>query len=173
MSFKVAIVGPESTGKTTVFQYLQSYYKCTTINDYSRKYLTENGLKYDEKDVLTMATNHSKLIRDSSDYELTILDTDLLNYVIWFEVKYIKFDDSLLKLWRDNKADLYFLLLPTLSWEYDEMRESEFTQDLLVDLHIKYLNENNCFYYIIDSCCKKRLNYIVFLINHALHLHHC
>ena len=173
MSFKVAIVGPESTGKTTVFQYLQSYYKCTTINDYSRKYLTENGLKYDEKDVLTMATNHSKLIGDSSDYELTILDTDLLNYVIWFEVKYIKFDDSLLKLWRDNKADLYFLLLPTLSWEYDEMRESEFTQDLLVDLHIKYLKENNCFYYIIDSCCKHRLNYIVFLINHALHLHHC
>lgn len=173
MSFKVAIVGPESTGKTTVFQYLQSYYKCTTINDYSRKYLSKNGLKYSEKDILTMATNHSNLIRNSSYTELTILDTDLLNYVIWYEVKYSKFDDHLLNLWRNNQADLYFLLLPTLSWEYDEMRESEFTQDLLVSLHFKYLNENNCFYYIIDSCCRKRLNKIIFLINHALHLHHC
>ena len=93
--------------------------------------------------------------------------------MIWYEVKYNKFDDHLLNLWRDNQADLYFLLLPTLSWEYDEMRESEFTQDLLVNLHFKYLKENKCFYYIIDSCCKKRLNKIIFLINHSLHLHHC
>ncbi|MFZ1380296.1 MAG: AAA family ATPase [Saprospiraceae bacterium] len=168
----IAIIGPESSGKSYLCTQLQAHYKGTIIPDYSRYYLATKGLKYNSSDILSMANAHLNLfLRNKSD-SLVIWDTDILNYYIWYELKFGVKLDELKELSNRIKPDISFLLFPSIKWEYDPMRESQFSQDIIYTKYIQYLKLKKSVYYTFDSIGKERLQKIRFIIDYYLTLQH-
>ncbi len=58
---KVVIIGPESTGKTTLCSRLAEYYKTSWVPEYAREYLLRHGTDYSYEDLLTVAKGQIKL----------------------------------------------------------------------------------------------------------------
>jgi nicotinamide riboside kinase len=43
---KIVVLGPESTGKSTLCEQLAKHYNTLNCPEYARQFLTENGVKY-------------------------------------------------------------------------------------------------------------------------------
>lgn len=52
---KVAIIGPESTGKSTLSEQLARHYHTEWCPEYAREYLLKHGKKYSYDDLLVIA----------------------------------------------------------------------------------------------------------------------
>ena len=52
---KIVILGPESTGKSTLCKELAEHYKTLWCPEYAREYLLKHGMNYSFDDLLTIA----------------------------------------------------------------------------------------------------------------------
>ena len=52
---KIVVIGPESTGKSTLCGYLADYYNTLWCPEFAREYLLENGTAYTIDDLITIA----------------------------------------------------------------------------------------------------------------------
>ena len=52
---KIVVLGPESTGKSTLCAALAAHYQTIWTPEYARTYLSEHGTKYTYDDLLTIA----------------------------------------------------------------------------------------------------------------------
>jgi len=134
---KVVIIGPESTGKSTLSQQLANYYKTEWCPEYAREYLLNNGVEYDYDDLLTIAkgqlaledscekkvliTHQSTLTPHSSP--LLFIDTDLYVMKVWCEFVYGQCHHYIEDQIASRKYDLYLLCNIDLPWVQDKLRE--------------------------------------------------
>ena len=58
---KIVIIGPESTGKSTLCEQLAAHYKTIWCAEYAREYLLEHGTNYSFDDLLTIAKGQLSL----------------------------------------------------------------------------------------------------------------
>ena len=58
---KFVVIGPESTGKSTLCSQLAAYYKTNWVPEYAREYLEKNGTEYSYDDLLTIAKGQINL----------------------------------------------------------------------------------------------------------------
>ena len=52
---KVVVIGPESTGKSTLCEQLARHYKTSWVKEYAREYLLKNGTDYKYENLLDIA----------------------------------------------------------------------------------------------------------------------
>jgi nicotinamide riboside kinase len=52
---KIVVIGPESTGKSTLCEQLAAHYATTWVPEYAREYLLTHGKEYKYEDLLTIA----------------------------------------------------------------------------------------------------------------------
>ena len=52
---KIVVIGPESTGKSTLCKQLAEYYKTIWCPEFAREYLIKYGKDYNYNDLLTIA----------------------------------------------------------------------------------------------------------------------
>jgi nicotinamide riboside kinase len=52
---KIAVIGPESTGKTTLCEQLAQHYNTLWCPEFAREYLLTHGMDYDYEDLLYIA----------------------------------------------------------------------------------------------------------------------
>ena len=60
---KIVVIGPESTGKSTLCGYLADYYKTLWCPEFARAYLLENGTSYTANDLITIAKGQLVLVQ--------------------------------------------------------------------------------------------------------------
>lgn len=58
---KIVVIGPESTGKSTLCKLLAKYYNTLWCPEYAREYLLMHGVAYTYNDLLTIAKGQLKL----------------------------------------------------------------------------------------------------------------
>ena len=58
---KVVVIGPESTGKSSLCQSLAEHYNTLWVPEYARGYLEKNGTEYSYDDLLTIAKGQIEL----------------------------------------------------------------------------------------------------------------
>ncbi len=139
------LTGPESTGKTTIAQHVSKELKIDFIPEFSRAYLTSTNGHYEYSDLAKMAREAQAGIGMNTATKL-ILDTDILTYKIWSEVKYQRTDPWIEANLKINKHSLYLLCYPDIAWSDDPLRENPhdrlvlFTkyEDLLRTLELDY-----------------------------------
>ncbi|WP_432481290.1 multifunctional transcriptional regulator/nicotinamide-nucleotide adenylyltransferase/ribosylnicotinamide kinase NadR [Moraxella sp. ZY200743] len=89
-STKIAIVGGESSGKTTLIGKLAGHFGADVVPEMGRLYAgthlggTEVGLQY--SDYTAIATNHATAIYQSCQSALTLIDTDFITTQVFCEV---------------------------------------------------------------------------------------
>ncbi|GHB39387.1 AAA family ATPase [Mongoliitalea lutea] len=122
---KVVIIGPESTGKSTLAQQLAAHFNCLWVEEYAREYLENLGRLYEYDDLLRIAQGQIALedrIAAQSD-KLLICDTDLHVIQVWSEHKYGKVHDWVMQQIEQKGYDLYLLTDIDIPWEEDPLRE--------------------------------------------------
>ena len=89
MTRRIAITGPESTGKTTLAMQLAELYDTVYVPEYAREYLDKNGTEYTYDDVLKMAKGQIELERQmlAKAGDILFADTEIINYKVWLEFR--------------------------------------------------------------------------------------
>ena len=133
---KVVIIGPESTGKSTLCKQLAEHYNTIWVKEYAREYLLKNGTTYSFENLLDIAkgqiaseelgirnweaVNH-KL--QTTNYKPVFIDTDMYVMKVWCEFVFEKCHHWILNRIVERKYDLYLLCNIDLPWVKDELRE--------------------------------------------------
>ena len=130
---KIVVLGPESTGKSTLSEALAKHYGVVDCKEYARQYLHENGTKYNFEDLLTIAKGQltleqqaiqkaEQLFIEQSKNKI-IIDTDMYVMKVWCEYVFNNCHTYILDQIHTRKYDLYLLCDIDLPWSPDEMRE--------------------------------------------------
>jgi NadR type nicotinamide-nucleotide adenylyltransferase len=139
---KVAIVGPEASGKTKLTEALARHYQTSYAAEYARDYLLNIGLSYQKEDLLKIAIGQLIAEDDAIEKasEFVFFDTNLLVIKIWSLFKYGSVEQRILNLHQSRKYDFYLLLTPDLVYEEDPLRENPSFEDRKA-LFKQYQNE--------------------------------
>lgn len=126
MLYRIAVTGPESTGKTELVKQLAELYDTVYVPEYAREYLDQNGMDYTPADVEKMARGHLELERQQSMRANRILfsDTDMIAYKIWLSFYGWKVPTWLSDHIRKSPYDLYLLTDIDLPWVADGQRSN-------------------------------------------------
>jgi NadR type nicotinamide-nucleotide adenylyltransferase len=125
---KIVIIGPESTGKSTLCEKLAAHYKTEWVKEYAREYLLKNGTEYAFDNLLEVAKGQL-VLEDTAAASLTthhsplIIDTDMYVMKVWCEFVFEKCHHWILNRIVERKYDLYLLCNIDLPWVKDELRE--------------------------------------------------
>jgi NadR type nicotinamide-nucleotide adenylyltransferase len=130
---KIVIIGPESTGKSTLCGQLANHYQTKWVPEYAREYLIQNGMDYTFEDLLTIAKGQlaleeeytSELLNNPSanSSRKLFFDTDLYVIKVWCEFALGKCHNFILDQIALRKYDLYLLCNVDLPWVKDPLRE--------------------------------------------------
>ena len=126
---KIAVIGPESTGKSSLCTSLAAHYKCRWVPEFAREYLIKNGSSYTFDSLLEIAkeqvASEDKLFQSAIENNEAILfvDTEMCIMKVWFEYVFHNCPSFVLNQLAVRQYDLYFLCAPDLPWVKDELRE--------------------------------------------------
>ena len=124
--FKIAITGPESTGKSTLSEKLAHHYNTNFVPEYSRSYLENFVGQYTENDVVEIAKGQHNLIleEEKKSSKILIADTEVIVCKIWVEYVFKHSNTTIDNLLKKQDFDLYLLCDIDLPWVYDPLREN-------------------------------------------------
>lgn len=170
---KIAITGPESTGKSMLASQLADHYQTRWVPEFARSYLDSLGMPYQEKDLVTIARGQVEAekraavsLADSSGCDhFLFCDTELLVIKIWSEVKYGRCDPWILNRLEEQRMDLYLLCYTDIPWEYDPQREHPEMREQLFNLYYNELNERNLNFRVVSGLGDDRLLNAIKLID--------
>lgn len=148
--FRVGIIGPESTGKSTLANYLAHRYNGVLIPEYARDYM-ENlapSYEYTYNDVEAIARHQVQQMQSLTD-GILVFDTELIITKVWFLHKFGKCPDFVEQALRDFPMDVYLLCYPDMPWQPDPVRENPNIRDYLFDWYEREIQALNIPYYII------------------------
>ncbi len=123
---KIVIIGPESTGKSTLCEQLAKHYNASWCPEYAREYLLTNGTRYTTDDLLIIAKEQIKLeekMAANAKNNLLFIDTNMYVLKVWSEFVFGKCDSWILNQVVQRTYDLYLLCNTDLPWQKDELRE--------------------------------------------------
>lgn len=127
---KIVIIGPESTGKSTLSKALAEHFQTLWCPEYAREYLLKNGTNYSAADLLTIAKGQLKLedeflqkIQEETKSSVLFVDTDMYVMKVWSEYVFGTCDFFILDTIIKRKYDGYLLCNIDLPWVKDELRE--------------------------------------------------
>lgn len=141
----IAVVGPESTGKTELCQALAAVFGCGWIAEYARTYVERLDRPYTYADVEQIARVQMLELRQRQNEQshggLLLVDTDLIITKVWFTHVYKQVPTWIDTAIADEKIDFYLLCKPDIAWQYDPVRENEHLRDFLYDWYKREIEQ--------------------------------
>lgn len=156
---RIALIGPESTAKSTLAEQLAEHYQTLWVKEYSREYLAQLNEKYTLTDILNIAKkqleNENELIKNAN--KLIFADTELIISKVWCEDVFKTCPDWIMDNLCSNKYDLYLLTFPDLEWKSDPVRENPHRRTFFFEWYERELVAISANYKIIKGIGKDRL----------------
>lgn len=168
---RIAITGPESTGKSWLAKKLAGYYKTVWVHEFAVDYLTKHGSDYNLDDILKIAKGQLEIENSIANIatDLLFCDTDLLVTKVWSKVVFNEVPDWIEKKVAEHRYDLYLLCYPDLEWEYSPLRENPGDREYLFELYKKELVKQGSNFRLVkgagDQRLKNAVNFVEELIN--------
>jgi len=123
---KIIILGPESTGKSTLCEQLAAHYGTVWCPEFAREYLLQHGMHYGFDDLLKIAMGQLELedaLLSEARNGFYFIDTDMYVMKVWCEVVFQDCHKWILNQISVRQYDLYLLCDVDLPWTADELRE--------------------------------------------------
>jgi NadR type nicotinamide-nucleotide adenylyltransferase len=123
---KIAVIGPESTGKSTLCGLLAQHFNTLWCPEFAREYLLRYGKQYEYADLLAMAKGQLAMEDDyvqKATGNYLFIDTDMYVMKVWSEYVFGRCHPFVLDEIARRKYDLYLLCDVDLPWVKDELRE--------------------------------------------------
>ncbi len=125
-SKKIVVIGPESTGKSTLCELLAAHFHTDWVPEYAREYLLRHGTDYLFADLETIARGQIKLEDQktaATRSSMIFIDTDMYVMKVWCEFVFEQCHQWILDQIVSRQYDLYLLCNTDLPWVKDELRE--------------------------------------------------
>ncbi|MFM7710615.1 MAG: AAA family ATPase [Ferruginibacter sp.] len=159
--YRFAIIGPESTGKSTLARLLADHFQGEWAPEYAREYLTTHGKEYTIKDLQQIALGQLALedsrenhLRDSvlagAARPFLFTDTDMQVMRVWSEFVFDACDSLVLNAIVDRTYDGYLLCAPDVPWVKDLLRE-----------YPDHATRNKLFHYYLDAMVNQSIPWIM------------
>jgi len=150
---KIAIVGPESTGKSDLCQKLASHYVTEWVPEFARFYLDRLHRPYEQHDLKAIAEAQLQWEDDKAEYANNYLfcDTNLIVIKIWSDHKYGNTDPWIEEQLAKRAYDFYLLPNIDLPWKPDPQREHPQLRKHFFDLYENYLIARNLPYSVVSG----------------------
>ena len=172
---KIVIIGPESTGKSTLCELLAQHYNTSWCPEFAREYLLTNGTDYTYDDLLTIAKGQlaledeytSAVGRVPQKDQLLFIDTDMYVMKVWCEFVFGNCHKWITNQVAKRKYDLYLLCNTDLPWVKDELREyPDFeTRDKLYHIYRNILENQTVPWVDISGDYEERLQKAIEAVN--------
>ena len=156
---KIAVIGPESSGKTELCKALSLAYAAPWVEEYSREYLSKTGGQYEENDLLKIAQGQIEKEKEQSELNssLFICDTDMHVMKVWSDYKYNRTHSWILRALDQQNHDLYLLTDYHIPYEYDPLRENPEDRAYFFDIYLKLLQESKRNFIVVKGSRAERL----------------
>ena len=123
---KIVVIGPESTGKSTLCEQLAAHFNTVWCPEYARAYLNENGREYSFDDLLRIGEGQLILedaLLENVENNIYFIDTNMYVMKVWSEYVFEKCHQFILDSIVERDYHLYLLCNVDLPWIFDELRE--------------------------------------------------
>ncbi len=166
---KVAIIGAESTGKTTLCKQLAEHFQTKWEPELAREYVERLDRIYRYEDVVKIARTQ---IKQEQEYEnealkegLVFFDTDLIVTKVWFQHKYNFVPKFVEEHLQKCFFDFYILCQPDIEWQYDPVRENSNNRQYLHNWYKKEVKKLGTPFAQIGGIGVQRLNNAIEVID--------
>lgn len=122
----IVVIGPESTGKSTLCRQLAEHYDTVWCPEFAREYLLQKSVNYRYEDLLNIARGQLELedaMKQRAKNNMYFIDTDMYVMKVWCEVAFAQCHTWILKQIARRSYDMYLLCNTDLPWEQDALRE--------------------------------------------------
>lgn len=181
---KIVVIGPESTGKSTLCRQLAEHFETVWCPEYAREYLLTNGKDYSYTDLLAIAKgqiageeNWAELLEKRAaplleqDYDIPyFIDTNMVVMKVWAEFVFNKCHPYIEEQLAKRKYNHYLLCQPDLEWEKDELREYPDleTRERLFFIYKNYLEQQSVPWTLIKGKNDDRIQSAIRTVNKIL-----
>lgn len=169
MPKRILILGPESTGKSTLAEDLANHFGEPWVPEYAREYLENLNRPYVYEDLLAIGkaqiSLEDQMAKVAKDY--LFCDTDLRVIHIWSTHKFGKTDPWVLDEILLRKYDLIFLTDIDLPWEPDPLREHPDLKmrQYFFEKYQKLAHKSGFEWYVISGSREERLEKAIQIVN--------
>jgi len=168
---KIALFGPESTGKTTLAKQLADHYKTEWVPEFARDYLQE---RWEENqhictvdDMMPIAYGQVLLenekLTEANKY--LFCDTNLMVTKVFSEVYYGFCDPLLNEAALEHDYDLFFLTDIDVPWEKDDIRDTPEGRETVFSVFKQTLIDNKKPFITLSGNKESRLTKAVMIID--------
>lgn len=162
---KIAVVGIESTGKSTLVKHLAKIFNTEYVPEIGRQYSESRKDQFDIASFDKLAIDHMSAVRKAEKIANTVLfvDTEAVvtqYYLDMYMNSYSPFIDSIAKHF---KYDMIYFLMPDTKWVDDGYRVNN-DPKIREELNNKLLNmfnDRDISLWVVNGSYNKKLNIIV------------
>lgn len=158
---KIAIVGPESTGKSTMGKFLANEFQSICVPEYARYYCKDLNNTYTLQDELNMFHGQLALedaILDNTAHDIIFCDTTILTVKVWSDHLFNTTPSVVLNEIQNRKYDFYLLMDINLPWENDPLRDFPNQRPHFMNIWEQELKNINAQYSIISDLGSQRFD---------------
>jgi len=150
---KIAVVGPESTGKSTMSAYLAKHYQTVWVPEYARGYCAKLTEPCTWQDEINMFYGQLDLEAEMLPLAngLVICDTTFITVKIWSDYTFGRTPQEVLDELPKHTYDLYLLLNIDLPWEEDPLRDFPHMREHFMEVWLKELQALDARYVLISG----------------------
>ncbi len=170
---KIAVIGPESTGKTVICQQLAQHYNTVFVPEYARTYFDEHDINnYNTDDLEIIAKKQLELEKEylPKANNIMICDTSLITIKIWSSHIFNTVPKYIASNIKPNDYDLYLITNNDIPWVADPQRRNEDLREHLFKWNKHELQKMNAEYKIIKGTGDARLQNAITIIDQAFNL---
>jgi NadR type nicotinamide-nucleotide adenylyltransferase len=170
---KIAIVGPESTGKSTMSAYLAEHYHTVWVPEFARDYCEALTAPPTIEDEVNMF--HGQVALEAAYLpkanKILICDTTFITVKIWSDAFFGYTPQVVLDELPRHPYDLYLLLDINLPWQDDPLRDFPNQREHFMEVWHKELQALNADYIVISGTGQNRYDDAVAAIDAFLNRH--
>lgn len=151
---KIAIVGPESTGKSTITQQLAKHYKTLWVAEFARYYcaaLTAPCTLQDEINMFHGQVALEESVLAMADQEFIFCDTTSVTVKIWSDAMLGSTPQLVLDALPERTYDFYLLMDIDLPWQEDPLRDFPDQREHFMAVWHQELKALNANYVVISG----------------------
>ncbi len=156
---RIALTGPESSGKTTLCRELAKHYQTVWVPEFAREYVAHIGRKYTLEDIehcyKEQLKEEERLLQEAHQY--IFIDTELITAKVWSEDVFKKVPQWIEENIELAKYDLYLLTSHDLPWQQDPVRENPHRREFFFEWYKRELEERHFPFSIISGNGNERL----------------